>query len=149
MIVSSLIIGILGIKKHYKRTLMFALIGAGIAMSLFGIKENVVIISITGFMFFLMLPFANTCLDYLARINIDERMHGRAWGIIGLISQLGYVISYGFAGIIADGVSKAAGISVGRGSAIIIIVSGILLAATAVLVGFISIRETPVSSDNK
>ena len=149
MLVSSLIIGIFGIKKHYKRTLMLALIGAGIAMSLFGIKENVVIISIMGFLFFLMLPFANTCLDYLARINIDERMHGRAWGIIGLISQLGYVISYGFAGVIADGVSKAAGISVGRGSAMVIIVSGILLAATAVLVGFISIRETPVSSDNK
>lgn len=141
MLVSSLLIGIIGIKKNYKRTLMISLIFAGVGMALFGLKENIFVISAFGFLFFAMLPFANSCLDYLVRVNIDPKMHGRVWGIIGLISQIGCVIAYAFCGVISDGISKAFNITVGRASATVILVSGILLALTAVLVGFVKINE--------
>lgn len=141
MLVSSLLIGIIGIKKNYKRTLMISLIFAGVGMALFGLKENIFVISVFGFLFFAMLPFANSCLDYLVRVNIDPKMHGRVWGIIGLISQIGCVIAYAFCGVISDGISKAFNITVGRASATVILVSGILLALTAVLVGFVKINE--------
>lgn len=53
--------------------------------------------------------------------------------MIGFISQLGYVISYGVSGIIADKIAKVSGISVGRGSATVIMVSGVLLTLSVVL----------------
>lgn len=132
MLVTSIILGAKGIKKGYVKILSVSLAGAGIAMVIFGLVENIIVIGIGGFIFFAMLPYANNCLDYLTRTNIPDELMGRAWGIIGFISQLGYVVAYGIGGVIADNVAKAAGISVGRGSAAVIIVSGILLAVTAV-----------------
>lgn len=131
MLVTSIILGAKGIKKGYVKILSVSLAGAGAAMVVFGLVENIVIIGIGGFMFFAMLPFANNCLDYLTRTNIPEELMGRAWGIIGFISQLGYVVAYAVGGVIADAIAKTAGISVGRGSAAVVMVSGVLLAVTA------------------
>ena len=87
--------------------------------------------TIAGFFFFSMLPLANNCLDYLIRINIPEETQGRAWGIIGFISQLGYVVAFALSGVLADVTAKAAGISVGRGAGIVIIVAGMLLSVVS------------------
>ncbi len=71
-------------------------------MAGFGIWENIFIICIFGFIFFAMLPFANSCLDYLVRTNIADELQGRAWGFIGFISQIGYVVAYALSGAAAD-----------------------------------------------
>lgn len=70
MLVSSLLLGIRGIKKGYVKVLCLSLLLAGIAMAAFGLKENIVLICTSGFCFFAMLPLANNCLDYLVRTNI-------------------------------------------------------------------------------
>ena len=127
MLVTSVILGALGIKNHFVKLLSISLALSGIGMALFGIKENVVFMTIAGFFFFAMLPIANNSLDYLIRINIPEETQGRAWGIIGFISQLGYVVAFAASGVLADVTAKAAGISVGRGSGAVIMVAGILL----------------------
>lgn len=100
-------------------------------MSGFGLCENIYVICTFGFIFFAMLPFANSCLDYLVRTNIPDELQGRAWGLIGFISQLGYVVAYAVSGAAADGLSAHTGISVGRGAAQVIIISGALLCASA------------------
>lgn len=102
-------------------------------MAGFGLWENIYVICIFGFVFFAMLPFANSCLDYLVRTNIPDELQGRAWGLIGFISQLGYVVAYALSGAAADGLSAYRGISVGRGAAQVIIISGVLLCASAIL----------------
>lgn len=102
MLVSSLLLGIRGITKRYVRILTISLAAAGLFMAGFGIWENIYIICSFGFMFFAMLPFANNCLDYLVRTNIPDELLGRAWGVIGFISQLGYVAAYSMGGILAD-----------------------------------------------
>ena len=108
----------------------------------FGIYENVIPICIFGFCFFAVLPFANNCLDYLARTNIPDEMQGRAWGMIGFLSQLGYVIAYAISGVAADAIGKIGGIGVGRGSAVVVKIAGICLALTAMTVFFIkSVKE--------
>ena len=62
--------------------------------------------------------------------------------MIGFISQLGYVISYGVSGILADRIAGVRGISVGRGSAAVIMFSGVLLTLSAVLLYWIkNVRE--------
>ncbi|MGM9590694.1 MAG: MFS transporter, partial [Faecousia sp.] len=98
MLVSSLFLGIRGIRKGYVKTLSLSLMIAGGAMVGFGLRENLVLICASGFGFFTMLPFANNSLDYLVRTNIAEELQGRAWGLIGFLSQIGYVVAYGLSG---------------------------------------------------
>ena len=131
MLVSSLYLGVRGIRRGYVRLLSLSLALSGVAMALFGLRENLVLICASGFGFFAMLPFANNCLDYLVRTNIDDALQGRAWGLIGFLSQLGYVVAYGLSGILADGMGSRLQIGVGRGSALVIMAAGALLVLIA------------------
>lgn len=148
MLVSSLLLGGMQIKKGYVNLLSISLCGAGIFMVLFGLRENVFFIGVTGFLFFAMLPFANASLDYLLRTNIDNRLQGRAWGLIGLISQLGYVAAYALSGLLADyiftplltddgalagSVGKILGTGSGRGIGFFIVLAGILLCVVSII----------------
>ena len=136
MLVTSILLGAKGMKKGIVKALCLSLGVAGICMLGFGLRENLIIIGISGFIFFMMIPIANSSLDYLVRTNISNELQGRAWGVIGFISQLGYVISYGLSGIFADNIAKVYGIRVGRGSAAVIMLSGALLTLSAVLLYF-------------
>lgn len=133
MLVSSIIIGMVSLKKGYVKILSLSLAGAGFFMAVFGLKESIPLMCVSGFFFFAMLPFANTALDYLLRTNIDNTCQGRAWGLIGVLSQFGYVAAYALAGVLADAAARIMDVSVGRGAAKLITASGILLAATAFL----------------
>ena len=149
MLVSSIIIGAVGLKKNFASILSFSLMLCGLCMIGFGFKEDIYVICIFGFMFFFMLPFANNCLDYLTRINIDPSKQGRAWGLISFLSQLGYVFAYAFAGILADSIASAGNIGVGRGAAIVIMISGALLALSAIMLSrFKSVRELEKGENN-
>lgn len=131
MLVSSLYLGMKGIKSGYVKVLSLALGFAGLMMVGFGLWPNIITVCLFGFLFFAALPFANNCLDYLARTNIPNEVQGRAWGVIGFLSQMGYVVAYACAGSAADAIAAGFGLSVGRGAAIVIMVAGFLLAATA------------------
>ncbi len=131
MLVSSIFLGIYGIKKKYVKILSIALALSGISMIGMGILENIVMICFFGMFFFFTLPFANNCLDYLVRTNIPDELQGRSWGLIGFISQLGYVFSYSISGIMADSLGTLTNQGVGRGSAYIIQIAGICLIITA------------------
>ena len=134
MLVSSLFLGAKGIKKDYLKILSASLTIAGIAMILFGLKENIYLICVAGFLFFAMLPFANNCLDFLVRTNIADELQGRAWGFIGFLSQIGYVVAYGLAGVLADGIGEQFQVGVGRGAAVVIMASGVLLSVMALAI---------------
>ena len=97
----------------------------------FGLRENIYLICLFGFIFFAALPFANNCLDYLVRVNIPDELQGRAWGVIGFLSQIGYVAAYGAAGATADGIAVRFQISGGRGAAWVVMAAGVLLGLTA------------------
>ncbi|MEY9974137.1 DHA3 family macrolide efflux protein-like MFS transporter [Lysinibacillus sp. RC46] len=146
MLVSSVIIGFLPIKKGYVKILSFSLFFEGVFMAAFGLRENIILICISGFFFFAMMPFANSTLDFLVRTNIDNAVQGRAWSLIGVISQLGFVVAYALSGILADyvftpllvdgglladSVGKITGTGQGRGMGLLIIIAGILLCVTS------------------
>lgn len=148
MLVSSFVIGVVPIQKEYVRMLAVSLFLTGLFMAGFGLRENVLVITIMGFLFFAMLPFANTALDYLLRTNVDNELQGRVWGIVGIISQLGYVAAYMVCGvladyvftpmlmeggILADSVGEIIGTGEGRGTGLFIILAGVLLCVTAVI----------------
>ncbi|MFJ3388027.1 MULTISPECIES: MFS transporter [unclassified Lysinibacillus] len=146
MLVSSVIIGFLPIKKGYVKILSFSLFFEGIFMAVFGLRENIALICISGFFFFAMMPFANSTLDFLVRTNIDNAVQGRAWSLIGVISQFGFVAAYALSGVLADyvftpflvdgglladSVGKITGTGQGRGTGLLIIIAGILLCVTS------------------
>ncbi len=142
MLASGLYLGVKGIKRNYVRILGIALILAGVFMFCFGLYENVIPLCIFGFLFFATLPFANNCLDYLVRTNISDDVQGRAWGMIGFLSQIGYVVAYAVSGVAADAIGNATGLGVGRGSAAVTMIAGICLALTAMSVFFVkSVKE--------
>ncbi len=148
MLVSSLLLGGLSIERGYAKLLSASLFGAGVFMTLFGLRENIWLIGFSGFLFFAMLPFANASLDFLIRTNIDNELQGRVWGLIGLISQLGYVVAYASSGLMADyvfapmllpdgvlaqSVGKIVGTGAGRGIGFLIMLAGLLLCGVSAM----------------
>lgn len=148
MLLSSLLLGGITIRRGYARLLTLSLGGAGIFMLLFGLRENILFIGTAGFLFFAMLPLANASIDYLIRSNVANSQQGRVWGLIGLISQLGYVAAYAVSGLLADyvftplllpngalagSVGKLIGTGASRGIGLLIIFAGLMLFITAIM----------------
>jgi len=148
MLATSVIIGIIPIKGGYVKMLSASLFCSGLFMAVFGLRESVVLICVSGFLFFSMLPFANASLDFLIRTNIENDLQGRAWGLIGVISQLGYVAAYALSGVLADYVftpllldggalagsaGRIFGTGGGRGTGFLIFTAGLLLCVASVI----------------
>ncbi len=131
MLVTALYLGIRGIKKGFSKKLAISLMCAGVFIFFFGLSKSIVLICTFGFLFFAALPVANNCLDYLVRTNIPAEVQGRAWGLIGFISQLGYVFAYGLSGVAADAAGHFTGTGVGHGSALVIMFAGALMILVA------------------
>ncbi len=150
MLIGSMFLGIFAISKHYVFKLCLALGILGVFISLTGISTNIYFISFSSFMFFSTLPFVNTSAEVLLRKNIEQDKQGRAWGLIGTISQLGYVFAYCISGLLADHVfnpvfvesglmassifGKLVGVGAGRGIGFMLFVSGILIVLFAFVV---------------
>ncbi|MBO4808372.1 MAG: MFS transporter [Lachnospiraceae bacterium] len=131
MLVTAIYLGIRGVKKKFALLMSLSLMLAGAFMFGFVLTTNVVVICVFGFLFFAALPIANNCLDYLIRTNIRADAQGRAWGLIGFLSQIGYVIAYAVSGVAADAVGAATGRGVGFGSGTVIQVAGVMLLVIA------------------
>ena len=148
MLAGGLILSKVSIKKDFTNVLQYALLGMGIAMIAFGWWQNKVLVCIFGFCLFLSLPFANTVMDYLVRITVPTIHQGKAWGLIGLISQVGYVVAYasvgGFvdfiispflqeSGSFSQAILALIGKGEGRSAALMIILAGIFLVIVALI----------------
>ena len=149
MLVTGLLLGVRGMKTGIVRALCLSLAGAGLFMFGFGLRENLILICASGFAFFAMIPIANSSLDYLVRTNIANDLQGRVWGLTGFLSQLGYVFAYGLCGVISDQIAKSSGITVGRGSARVIMAAGIgLILLSGILYLSKSVRQLERAEEN-
>ncbi|MCF7915989.1 MAG: MFS transporter [Spirochaetaceae bacterium] len=157
MLLSSLLLGILGSKGKHSTILLTSLAAAGLCMALMGITTNIVFITAVFFLFFCALPLINTSADVLIRTKIPNEQQGRAWGIIGLLSQIGYILAYSTSGVLADrlfnpllmkngpladSVGRLIGIGLGRGIGLMYIIAGMtVVLVTAVSSSIISRTE--------
>lgn len=146
MLISSLLIGIYGIRSNHSLLLIVSLTAAGLFLSLLGLTTNLVFITVVFFLFFCMLPLINTSADVLIRTQIPNEQQGRAWGIIGFLSQIGNVMAYSVSGILADrlfnplfmengylsdSVGRIIGVGLGRGIGFMFIIAGISVVIVA------------------
>lgn len=148
LLLGSLFIGVFNVNQRYTRVLSVGLLVAGIFFSLIGVSSNIYVIAAAGFLFFATLPFVNTSADVLIRTNIPNEAQGRAWGMIGVVSQFGYVAAYASAGLLSDHifnplmdeggllastVGKWIGSGQGRGIGLLFIISGVLVIVLALV----------------
>ncbi|MDO5089105.1 MAG: MFS transporter [Leptotrichiaceae bacterium] len=150
MLGGSLRISFKGIRKKYAEILSVAGILCGIFMSASGISTNLLIIGIFTFLFFMTLPFMNTCADVLVRISVPDNLQGRIWGIISFLTQAGSVTAFLISGILADyvfepmfsdngilsdNIGMLIGIGKGRGTGFLLVLSGLGMIAMSVIIG--------------
>lgn len=146
MLIGSVVIGILNIKKGFLTILITALMAAGLFMAMAGTTTNIWLIMTYCIMFFTALPFINTCADVLIRTRIPNDVQGRAWGMISVLTQVGYVAAYAVCGVLADyvfgpmlmedgilagSIGRLIGTGQGRGIGFMFIVTGLLMSLFA------------------
>jgi MFS family permease len=157
MLISSLLLGVFSVGHRYVDILVVGLIVAGIAFCLLGTTTNIYFITGAGFLFLAALPFVNMSCDVLVRTNIPNEKQGRVWGIVGILSQLGFIVAYGISGPLADhvfnpmleeggllasSVGQFIGTGPGRGIGFMFVVCGILVVISALFISRIqSIRK--------
>lgn len=149
ILIGSFLIGVLGSKERYVRTLSLSLLLSGIFFALLGSSTNIIFITLAGFMFFATLPFINTSIEVLIRKNIDNSKQGRVWSIISMVTYLGSIAAFAVAGFLADkvfnpllvvdgllagSVGLITGVGAGRGIAFMFIVSGSFISLLALLI---------------
>ncbi|MDQ0233264.1 MFS transporter [Metabacillus malikii] len=151
MLIGSIIISSVKMKGGYVKTLILSFMTTGLFMALVGTTTNVLLLIGYCFMFFLTLPFINTCADVLLRMNIPNDVQGRAWGMISILTQAGYVVAYSISGLLAEflfepllgkegvlasTVGQWIGTGQGRGIAFMLIITGLTMVICACLFGF-------------
>lgn len=150
MFVGSIVIGILNIKGNYSRVLMIGIMVAGVFMALTGTTTNIVMIVVFCFLFFTALPFVNTAAEVMLRLRIPNEVQGRAWGMISVLTQVGYIVAYAICGVLADylfgpmlmedgvlagSVGLLIGTGEGRGIGLMLIFAGLVMLVMALIFG--------------
>lgn len=164
MLASSLLIGMISVGRRYAGILAVGLTVAGLAMALMGLTTNTYAIIAGGFLFLSALPFVNMSADVLVRRNIPNEKQGRVWGMVGVLSQLGFIAAYAIAGPLADhvfnplleeggllasSVGRLVGVGPERGIGFLFVIAGLLVVAmAAVTYGFRSIRALEKTAAN-
>ncbi len=149
MLAGSVIVSCMKKIKSYPHMLAAGLMGCGIFMALMGIWENIILTAIFGFLMFVFMPVVQIGAEVMIRKSLRNEVQGRAFGVIGFVSQMGYIVAYLCSGILSDyvfepfmcGTSSMAqtigrliGNGNGRGIALLVILAGALLMAIGVSV---------------
>ncbi|MFT4295995.1 MAG: MFS transporter [Micropruina sp.] len=149
MVVASLIIGIFNMSTRHGAYMGWSLAGAGLVVLCMGATPNVLMIGVFAFLFFMTLPPLNTSVEVLVRASIPNEIQGRVWGMMSLLSQVGYLIAYGVSGPLADYVfnpllapggalagslGQLIGVGVSRGIGLMLMLVGVLLVLIALLI---------------
>lgn len=147
MVAGSLVIGICGIKRNHAKILAVAAAFSGVFIALCGVNESVWMMGAMLFLFFVTLPFLNTCADVLVRVSIPNELQGRVWSLIGLLSQMGTVVAFAVCGVLADyvfeplftengllvdSVGRMIGTGAGRGIGFFLILCGMAMIVVSV-----------------
>lgn len=142
LLLTSLVIGAKGLHGSLVSAVIKGLFALGCFVFLLGGSTDLRLIGLFSFLLFSTLPVINTGADALLRRAIPREEQGRAWGMVGMLSQLGYLVAYASAGMLTDRIfnpmMKAGGalsaylgplIGTGatRGIGLLFLISGLLL----------------------
>lgn len=123
MLAGSALVSLIKNPKSYVRMLSCGLFGCGVFFSLMGVRENLILIAASGFLMFAFMPAIQIGAEVLIRKNLENNVQGRAFGLIGFITQMGYIFAYLLSGILADYFFKPS---------VLILIAGFALAITGI-----------------
>lgn len=142
LVIGSVVVGMLNVQKGYAKLLVISLMASGVCMAMVGTTTRSLWIVIFCFLFFSTLPFIQTSAEVLIRLRVPNDVQGRVWGMISILTQMGYAAAYAVCGVLADyvfspllmedgllasSVGKLIGTGEGRGIGLMLILSGILM----------------------
>lgn len=133
IMVTGIILSAVPIKKGFYKKLLMSFFIMGLSMALLSFKQNIILIAVFGFTFFASMPLANTMMDYLFRTSLNQGDVGKVFGLVSVISQLGYLLAYVGIGFTADFITLKYGLTTGRGAAVLIFITGILMVITSIV----------------
>lgn len=114
------------------------LVGAG--MVGLPLSDSPPALTACAFLVFAALACCNTGAEIVVRTRIADDHQGRAWGLISLVTQTGYLLAYAFAGpladrvfeplllpdgALADGLGRLTGTGAGHGTALLVGLCGL------------------------
>lgn len=150
MLISSILIGVISIKYRMVNVLSVGLIIGGILIVGMGLTRQLIVFTVVSFLFYASLPFVNTAVEVLMRRAIPNQTQGRVWGLVGVISQIGYIIAYAISGPLSDYVfipllkengllantivGQIVGVGPNRGIGLMFIIAGVLIIIAASLI---------------
>ena len=149
MLVGSIVISCMKNVKSYQHMLAAGLIGCGIFMALMGLRKNIILTACFGFLMFIFMPVVQIGAEVMIRKNLKNEVQGRAFGVIGFVSQMGYIVAYLCSGFLSDYVfeplmcgnsafaqvvGRIIGNGSGRGIALLVIIAGVGLVIVGVSV---------------
>lgn len=149
MLAGSIVISCRKQAKSYVRMLSLGLLGCGIFFALMGVKENLHLIAAFGFLMFVFMPAIQIGAEVLIRKNLANEVQGRVFGLIGFITQMGYIFAYLLSGVLSDyifepfmrgnsilaiNIGTVIGVGEGRGNALLLLIAGIALAIVGIVV---------------
>lgn len=161
MIVASLVIGVFNMRGAYIGYISWFLAAGGVLVFFLATTMSVLAIGVLAFGFFATLPPLNTSVEVITRSSIPNQTQGKVWGLIGLISQLGYVVAYAVSGVLADVVfnpmlreggalagslGRVIGVGEARGIGALFMIVGLLLVLMGIVIP--RVRSVRALQDN-
>ena len=149
MLVGSLVMSAWGGSRRKINSLMAAMFVSGFCLSLAGLRANPILIGVSTFVFFAMLPVANGSSQAIWQAKVAPDVQGRVFAIRGMIAVAASPIAYLLAGPLADyvfepfmasgnalsvTVGQLTGTGAGRGIGLIFLAMGMLISAATAIV---------------
>jgi len=156
MILSSILVSMFERKRKNVHVLGVSLLAMGICFSFIGIFPSIWAIIVPSFLFFCVVPFANSSIDVLLRTNISNELQGRAWAMISVCTTAGAILAYSTSGYLADKIfnplflshgffahslGRVFGVGPGRGIAFMFFIAGVSVA----MLSFAVLRSKAIS----
>lgn len=102
LLLSSLILSIKNRSQGFLKMLFQGLFMMSIALFFTGLSKSLWIIGLSSFIILFSLPLINTSAEVLIRKHTDVKHQGSVWGMIGFITQTGYMIAYFTSGYLTE-----------------------------------------------
>ena len=149
MIIGGLIASVLPEAKNKVSRMFGVLILSGVGLIITGISPKWICIALGMFVFYLMVPYANTLFQTIFQTSVESTMLGRAGAVVNALLKLVSPIACVLAGPLADNVfgpmmmengllgksfvGGLIGSGIGRGSGMIFIICGMILSAICIV----------------
>jgi MFS family permease len=148
LIAGSVLIGIWGGPKHRIAAIMGGIAATGLFIALAGVRPNALVVGTSVVLMFLVVPVVNTSSQVLWQTKVPLDMQGRVFSLRRMLASLvsplailaaGPLADRVFEPLMAEGGALAHSIGAlidtgkGRGIALLVILSGLMAAAVAVL----------------